>query len=172
MKKVTVALFLMAAVLLMGTAAMADKIGFVDFSKVVNDSEQGKKARASLESFVKGHETKFEEKKKALDTLKADFEKKSSAMNEDTKKKKQDEIQTMARDLNRSFQEIQEEVGKKEQELTKDIVKDAKDIITGIGKDEGYTAILDARSSLYILDSTDLTSKVIKKYNDIAAKKK
>ncbi|MBF0565541.1 MAG: OmpH family outer membrane protein [Nitrospirae bacterium] len=172
MKKVTVALFLMAAVLLMGSAAMADKIGFVDFSKVVDESEQGKKASASLESFIKSHEAKLEEKKKTIDTQNADFEKKKSAMSEDAKKKKQEEIQSMARELNRSVQEVQEEFQKKKQELYKDIVKDIRDIVNAMGKEEGYTAILDARQSIYILDSTDLTSKVIKKYNDTAAKKK
>ncbi|MBF0516491.1 MAG: OmpH family outer membrane protein [Nitrospirae bacterium] len=173
MKKVSMVLVMAVALIFTATAAMAQqnaKIGFVDIQKVINDSEPGKKAKEALEVHIKGHQTKIEEKEKAIDTMKADLEKKGSALSEDAKKKKQDEMATAVRDLKRMAAEAQEEVRKKEADLTKDVFSDIRSIIRQIGKDDGYTAILESGAVLYSMDSVDLTDKIVKKLNDLKKK--
>src|SRR5580698_9025769 len=77
-----------------GTLHAADlKIGFVDMQKAIQETAAGKKAKKDLED-------EFNKKKKDLDKREADikkmgedFEKRSMAMNEEARMKKQGEIQ-------------------------------------------------------------------------------
>ncbi|KWT89586.1 MAG: OmpH family outer membrane protein [Nitrospirota bacterium] len=173
MKKVSMVLVLVVVLLFAATAAKAQqnvKIGFVDIQKVINESEPGKRAKDALESYIKTHQTKIEEKEKAIDSMKADLDKKGSALSEEAKKKKQDEMQTMVRDIKRMAAEAQDEVRKKETDLTKDVFTDIRTIIRQIGKDDGYTAILESGAVLYSTDNVDITDKIVKKLNDLKKK--
>jgi outer membrane protein len=173
MKKISMVLVMAVALLFAATAAKAQqnvKIGFVDIQKVINDSEPGKKAKEALEVYIKGHQAKIEEKEKAIDTMKADLDKKSAALSEDAKKKKQDEMQSLIRELKRMAGEAQEEVRKKEADLTKDVFTDIRSIILQIGKDDGYTAILESGAVLYSQENVDITARIVKKLNDLKKK--
>ncbi|MBF0456946.1 MAG: OmpH family outer membrane protein [Nitrospirae bacterium] len=176
MKKVSMVLVLAVALVFAATVAKAQqngqnvKIGFVDIQKVINESEPGKKAKEALEVHIKGHQAKIEEKEKAIDAMKADLEKKGAALSEEAKKKKQDDMQSMIRDLKRMAAEAQEEVRKKEADLTKDVFSDIRNIIRQIGKDDGYTAIMESGPVLYSGEGTDVTDKIVKKLNDLKKK--
>ncbi|QWR78729.1 OmpH family outer membrane protein [Candidatus Magnetomonas plexicatena] len=170
MKKV---LSLMAAVTVVivfaaGSAFAADhtKIGFVDIQKVFMESEQGKKAKETLDTFVKSHQVKIDEKEKAIEKAKEEYDKKSSVMSDDAKKKKQEELASMLREYKRFAAESQDEVRKKEQEITKDIFKAVKELVVSIGKDEGYAAILDNSMVVYSDGKADITDKIVKKLNE------
>ncbi|MBF0537613.1 MAG: OmpH family outer membrane protein [Nitrospirae bacterium] len=176
MKRVLTALMAVVMVVFFNCAVMAQssggaKIAFVDVQKVLNESEPGKKAKASLETFVKSHQGKIDEKEKTVEKLKDELEKKGTALSEDAKKKKQDELQAMMRDLKRMAADAQEDIRKKESEITKDVFKDIRDVISTVGKDEGYSAILDSNVLLYSNEGADVTEKVVKKYNELGKKK-
>ncbi|MCG6550967.1 MAG: OmpH family outer membrane protein [Candidatus Magnetominusculus sp. LBB02] len=174
MRRVSVVVAVVAAMVLTASAAMAQqqgvKIGFVDIQKVINDSEPGKKAKEALEVHIKGYQAKIEEKEKSIDAMKSELEKKGSALSEDAKKKKQDEMQTAIRDLKRMAAEAQEEVRKKEADLTKDVFTDIRNIIRQLGKDDGYTAIFEGGPILYAVESSDVTDKIVKKLNELKKK--
>ncbi|KJU85460.1 outer membrane chaperone Skp [Candidatus Magnetobacterium bavaricum] len=177
MKRVLTALVAVVMLVCFNGKVMAQsgggqKLAFVDVQKVLSDSEPGKKAKASLETFVKSHQGKIDEKEKAIEKLKGEIENKGTALSEDAKKKKQDELQSMMRDLKRMASDAQEDIRKKESEITKDVFKDIKDIIGAVGKEEGYSAIMDNNVLLYSGDGVDVTEKVIKKYNELGKKTK
>ncbi|MBF0343352.1 MAG: OmpH family outer membrane protein [Nitrospirae bacterium] len=174
MKRVSAVFLTVVVVMLFSVSVMAQQQGklvFVDVQKVLNESEPGKKAKSSLETYVKSHQGKIEEKEKAIDKLKEELDKKGTALSDDAKKKKQDEIQAMTRDLKRMAADAQEEIRKKETELTKDVFKDIRDVINNVGREEGYSAILDSTVLLYSVDNVDVTEKVVKKYNELGKKK-
>ncbi|MBF0606120.1 MAG: OmpH family outer membrane protein [Candidatus Magnetobacterium sp. LHC-1] len=174
MNRVLTALIAVVMLVFFNGTVMAQqgaKIGSVDLQKILSDSEPGKKAKTSLETFIKSHQAKIDEKEKAIEKLKDEIEKKGTALSEDAKKKKQDELQSMMRDLKRMASDAQEDIRKKEGELTKDVFKDIKDVIAAVGKEEGYAAIMDNNVLLYSSEGVDVTDKVIKKYNDLGKKK-
>ncbi|MEO5356605.1 MAG: OmpH family outer membrane protein [Nitrospirae bacterium YQR-1] len=146
--------------------ASDSKIGFVDIQKVFTESEQGKKAKETLDSYVKSHQVKIDEKEKAIEKAKEELEKKSSVLSEDAKKKKQDDLQSMVREYKRLASEAQDEVRKREQEITKDIFKSVKELVLTIGKEEKYSAILDNSMVIYSDSAADITDKIIKKLNE------
>jgi outer membrane protein len=146
-------------------AAEVSKIGVIDLQKVLNECESGKKAKTDLEALIKSKESVIDEKGKEIEKLKSEIQKQSSALSADAKKSKEDELEKFMRDYQRTVQDSQAEVKKKEGELTESIIKEVHKIVDRIGKEEGYTMIIEKSLVLYTSQDLDITDRVIKEYN-------
>ena len=180
-KGVRIILLLLLAVLIpapftAGSALGADvvKIGYVDLRVALNESDAGKKAKIELESLIKTKQSSIEEKGKAIEKLKADFEKQASVLSADARKSKEEEIERLVRDYQRLVQDSQNDVKKREGDITGSILKELRDVVQKIGQEEGYSVILENVEGiiLYSRKDLDITEKVIKNYNDWKAKQK
>lgn len=150
------------------TASAAEiKLGFIDMQKAIQETAAGKKAKKDLEE-------EFNKKKKDLDKREAeikkmgeDFEKRSMAMNEDARLKKQGEIQGEMRKYQELASKSQIEIQKKERDLTQPIVSKLRGILEEIAKKEDYTVILEKseQSVMFAKKEIDLTERVIKEYD-------
>ncbi|MDP2156168.1 MAG: OmpH family outer membrane protein [Nitrospirota bacterium] len=172
-----VAWLVVVILLLTGTSVFAAdtlKIGFVDLVRALNESESGKKAKADLEFLIKSKQVTIDEKGKAIEKGKNDFEKQASVLSQDARKSKEEELERLIREYQRLVSDSQGEVKKKEGELTGDILKDIRAIIQKIGQDEAYTLILENAEGqiLYSKKEIDLTDVVVKKHNESKAKTK
>lgn len=145
------------------------KIGVVDLQKVVDESEAGKKASADLNILAKSKQSIIDEKGKAIEKLKSEFEKQSSVLSEETKKSKNEELEKMFREYQRLLQDSDAELRKKDAELRKMILKEIFEIAEKVGAEEGYNLIIDKGFILYSNKDVDITDKVIKKYNESRA---
>lgn len=143
------------------------KIGYLDMQKAIQETGAGKKAKSELES-------EFNKKKKELEKLESDikkkgedFEKRSMAMNDSARSKKQQELQTDMRSYQELAAKSQMEIQKRERELTQPIVKKLRTIIDDIAKKDGYTMILERseNSVLWAQKDLDLTERVIQEFN-------
>ncbi len=163
-------LFVVVILMLAAGHAYADnaKIGVVDLMKALNESDAGKKAKAELEDMIKAKQTVIDEKGKAIEKLKGDIEKQSSVLSADAKKSKEDELEKMIREYQRVVSDSQTEVKKRESELTGGILKEIRTIVDQMGKDGGYTMIIENAEGiiLYSKKDLDLTDAVIKKFNE------
>lgn len=157
-------------VLVLSTYAFAQdgvKIGFIDMQKALNESEAGKVAKKELEKMVKERQVKIDEKIALRDKLVAEIEKQSVVLSEEARRQKQDELEKIAREIERMVADSNAELQKQQRELEIEIVKDLDAIITGIGKEGNYTIILPADIILYSAEGTDITDLVIKKHNEL-----
>jgi outer membrane protein len=169
---VLVVLFLFAA---SGLAyAQEMKVGVVDLMRALNESDAGKKAKSDLETMIKAKQVTIDEKGKTIEKLKAEVEKQASVLSADAKKTKEEELEKMVRDYQRMVSDAQNEIKKKEGEYTGNILKEIRDIIETIGKNEGYTLIVENAEGLILFSKQDmdLTNTVIAKYNESKAGKK
>lgn len=166
-KTISVLLFLLLCMPVSLLAVDDLKIGYIDFQKVLNESDAGKKAKADLEIIVKSKQTTIDEKGKTIEKLKADLEKQASVLSAEAKKSKEEELEKMLREYQRLVQDSQTEVKKKELELTDVIIKDIRQIVEKMGEEGGYTLIIERTGGmvLYSKKDIDLTDAVIKKYN-------
>ena len=160
-------LSMLALVLFAGAAHAEVKIGFVDMQKAIQETAAGKKAKKELED-------EFNKKKKDLDKQEADikkkgedFEKRSMAMNEESRNKKQTEIQNDMRKYQEQAAKSQMEIQKRERDLTQPIVTKLRSIIEDIAKKENYTAILEKSetSVMWAQKDLDLTERIVKDYD-------
>jgi outer membrane protein len=156
------------------SAADVQKIGYVDLRVALNESETGKKAKGELEAIVRSKQSSIEEKGKSIEKLKAELEKQGSVLSAEARKAKEEEIERQMRDYQRLLQDSQNEIKKKEEKLTGTILRELRGIIVRIGEEEGYSLILENFEGLILFASKDMdiTSKVVKRYNEMQSKQK
>ncbi len=153
-------------------AGTVGKIGIVDLSRAVNESEQGKKAKSELEAVVKAKQEALDEKGKTLEKLKSEIEKQGAVMSASARKSKEDDLERLTREYQRALADSQTEVRKKEKELTGNIVKELSKIINDVANEEKYDLVLDNNPSLvaYVNKGIDITDEVIKKFDESRGK--
>ncbi len=147
-------------------AAETTKIGYIDLQRIVYESDAGKKAKSELDALIKSKQAIVDEKRQNLEKLKSELEKQASVLSPEARKAKQDEIEKMEREYLRLAQDSETELRKKDAELKEAIVKEIFELMDKIGKEEGYTLILDRSMVIYGNKEIDITNMVIKRYNE------
>lgn len=142
------------------------KIGYIDLQKSLNESDQGKEAKAAFNKRVEELQKALDEKQSELKKLQEELEKKVP-LTPDVRGEKEKAYQQKIKDAQRFAKDSQEELQQKDAELTKKIIKDLKDVIKKMGTDEEYTIILEKGDAfvLFAAEGVDITDKVIKAYN-------
>lgn len=156
--------------LLQAGAAPAEepvKIAYVDMQRALNESKAGKKALGELQKLMEERKSGLQKQKEALEKKKDELDKQGLLLNEDTRKSREMEIRTLERDYTRTLSDLKDEFGRRESEFTDGIRKDLLKVIEKIGKDGGYTLVLEKQYSavLYAPASIDLTEALIKRYD-------
>ncbi len=148
-------------------AAQVVIVGFVDIQKTLEECNVGKKAKEDLQGIV-------EKKQIDIDKLSAEIESLQKALEEqvmlspEKKKEKENVINEKMEIYQRMALSAKKEISKKESEVTEPLIKKIRDIIDKIGKEKGYTLILEKNYSsvLYGSPEIDITSQVIKELNE------
>jgi outer membrane protein len=161
-------------VLAAGTAPAQEvvKLAYVDMQKALNESRAGKKALGELQKLMEERKTGLQRQKEALEKKKDELDKQGLLLNEDTRKTRENEVRTLERDYSRTLSDLKDEFGRREGEFTDGIRKDLLKVIEKIGREGGYTLVLEKQYSavLYAPPSIDLTETLIKRYDAEGAK--
>jgi len=157
-----------------GTAPAQDatKLAFVDMQKALNESKSGKKALGELQKLMEDRKGGLQKQKEAIEKKKDELDKQGLLLNEETRKGRETEIRTLERDYSRTLSDLKEEFGRRESEFTDGIRKELLKVIEKIGKEGGYTLVLEKQYSaiLYAPATIDLTELLIKRYDAEGAK--
>ena len=143
------------------------KVGVVDLMKVLDLSNQGKKAKDEWNAKVKTAEAELKRKQDEVLKMKADIENQAGMLSASALADKKRAYEDKLLDLQRLAQDRQYELQNKSIELIQVIAVQTQDIINKIGKEEGFTLILERTDSgiMYFPASIDITDKVIKALN-------
>lgn len=141
------------------------KIGFIDIQKAITTSEAGKRAKEKFAAQLKKAEEDLLKEKQGVERMKSDLEKKGLLLKEEERRNLEREFQRRYMGYQRSTRDFQEELRQREGEMTAEILKDLEGIVTGIGKKEKFTLILERSQFLYSDQGIDITDKVIELYN-------
>jgi outer membrane protein len=170
MKKILLVMIVGLAVLINGALSRVNaadlKIGFVDLDRAANDSEEGKKAVSGLKDFMSSKQSVITEKGKAIEKMKSDLEKQGSIISADAKKSKMEEAERSEREFQRLVTDANQEFEKKRRELTEAVYKEIIEIISRVGLEEKYSAILPLQSTIYGDKTLDITETILKKFNE------
>ena len=148
--------------------AAADKIGYVDLSRVFDEYLKTKDFDKSLEA--KGAQKQVERDRLVNEVKKLRDE--SELLSAKAKEEKQAVIDDKIKAL-QDFDRITRDALRKERDvMVRDILKEIEVVIQDFGKAQGYGYIFNDRVLVYKSEGNDLTSQVIKVLNDNYAKKK
>jgi outer membrane protein len=169
MNLVTLAATLLLSALALAPAASAQqlKIGVVDLQRALNETEDGRKAKAQLKGLFDKRQKTLDDQQNSLRTMKENLEKQKDVLSREVLAKKLDEYQKAFAELQTTYMDFQRELGAKEGELTKGILERMHRIMRRIGQADGYALVLDRAEAgvVYTPSSYDLTDVLIQRYN-------
>ena len=159
---------LMAAFVLPGSLVAQQKIGVIDVSRILRDSDAGKGAIAKLEDLGKAKEQELLSKKQQFDDLQARYSETRLTLAEDKLAEMQKQIEDMTIELRRAQDDAQREFQKLQGEAFGEIESLVLPIINTIGKEMGFSLMFNKFESglVYADEATDITDMVIQRFNE------
>lgn len=152
-------------------AATNARVGYIDTQRVMAKSAAGVTAREALERDKAAMQKQVDTLQSELAKLKDDLEKKGQLLSPEVRKEKQETMERKVRDLRRLADDFEKDLAKKDRELMVKFARDLQGVVQKLGKERGYTLIVDARAGLiYGAPEADLTEEIIKEF-DAAARK-
>src|SRR5215831_3734796 len=123
------------------------KIGFVDMQRALNETEDGRKAKAQLKKDIE------------------DLDKKRTLLPADKVREKEAELQGRMQKVQQTYLRHQQDLSAKEQEATAKIFERMNRIIAKIAASENFSMIFDRGGVVFAKPHLDLTNELIRRYN-------
>jgi outer membrane protein len=141
------------------------KIGVINAQQVIMNTKKGKEVTARLEKLGQGKQKKVESMRREIKKLEKDLV--SPALNTQTRESKTLNLQRKRTDLKRYIEDAQKEMQLKSQKELNELRKDIMPVIEKIGKEKGFTLILDLSTAgiAYFDRTVDVTKDVIAAYD-------
>ena len=150
-------------------AAFAEevKLGYVDLQRALNETEDGRKAKANLKKVFDAKQKELDEQQQELKKAIEDLDKKRTLLPADKVREKETELQGRMQKVQQTYLRHQQDLSSKEQEATAKIFERMNRIIGKIATAENFTMILDKTQSavLYAKPHLELTNELIRRYN-------
>lgn len=147
--------------------AQQAKIAVVDMQRALNETEDGRKAKAQLKKIFEERQKTLDKQQNDLKAMKDSLEKQRDVLSREVLAKKFEEYQKAFGELQTTYMEFQRELQSKEGELTKEIIERMQRIMRRVGQTDGYTLILERSEGgvVYVPINYDLTDLLIQRYN-------
>jgi len=162
-------LFLVATVVAWAASAGAQevKIGIVDIDQAVNATEQGKKARDELAKKRKAAEAQLKPLMEKGRALAEEIQSKRFVLSEEALYQKRLDLAEIENDARARMSELEGQYKVDYERLVGPLRQKLLEIITEIGKSEGFTVIFERNSPglLYAREALDVTDLVIQRFN-------
>ena len=168
MKMPRISRFVLAAALVLSTsAAYAEefKLGFVDMQRALNETDDGRKAKAALKKVFDQKQKELDEQQAALKKDIEDLDKKRTLLPADQVREKEAELQQRMQKVQQTYLRHQQDLSGKEQEATAKIYERMNKIIQKIATTENFTMIVDKSALVFAKPHLDLTNELIRRYN-------
>ncbi len=167
-RAIRVVVLALGATVIAGSAARIYaqvKVAVVDLQRALNETEDGRRAKANLKKLFKQKQKIIDDKTVELKTLQDEIEKNKTVWSQDALRKKLEDYQQRFVQVQSTYVEYQRELGAKEVEFTQPILERMQRIIRRLGQAEGYTLITERSGVLWIPSNLDLTDNIIQRYN-------
>lgn len=169
MKKLMAGIILIGAIMFSGiTWAAGLKIGYADIASIFDQYSETKKSKLALEKEIKVKQDAIQKMSDELKGLRENLEAQQNTLSADDKKNKAQEIDRKAQELQKYTEESETQLARRESDITQNILNKIYVIVQQIGKEKGYTLILDKNNVIYGIDAWNVTSDVLTKLEDMS----
>lgn len=149
-----------------GNSFAADnRIGFLNIQKAVSSTKEWKTKFNKFKAEFTKEKKRIKIKEQRIKKMLANLSKQSFVLDQDLKKKKEDEFRKEKIDFERYVQDQNADFTKREKEMTQKILIKMMDVIKKIGKEKKYTMILEQKVVLYHDKGNDLTDVATRAYD-------
>ena len=168
MKRVSLSLCLLAAVLIAAAPAFAQdsKVGFVNPQRIINESKIGKIAQEDLARLGKEKDRRVRDALSKVNKLQEGL--KEDALSVSEQQSRENELRLAVRAYEDLVQNSNQEIQGEERRLIQFVMRRADSILKAIAQERGFTMILtDPEIIGYVDNSMDITDRVIHELNSM-----
>lgn len=148
------------------------KLGYVDIQKALNICLAGKDAAEKLNKELEKAKTKYESQAEELKREKDTLERQGPLLEEMVLQDKMRDFRAKYREWERFRQDTENDIKQQHNQMVDKISKEIIDIADQMGKEYGYTLIVERSLVPYIDPSLDITEEVTKRHDAQFSKKK
>ena len=166
-KRLLVMVCLILMGLIWGTPSYtADKVGYVNLQRLINESRMGKAAREDIQKLRKEKEAVLASKLKEINMLRDEINEKENQMDSREKRDKRAVLKRAYEDYQRLVNDAKEDILKEDREIVSIILKKADGVLKKVAKKKKFAIILKDPNAIGYLDpSVDITDDVLKALN-------
>ena len=144
----------------------ADKVGYINLQRLVNESEMGQAAKKNLEKLRKEREKAIAAKLQEINRLKEIIKAKDSKLSAAERRDKLEAFQKGYKEYQRMVADAKEDITREDRELVSIILDKADGVLKKVAKKQHYAIILKDPNAVGYLDpEVDITDEVLKELN-------
>ncbi len=143
-----------------GYSFSANKIGFVDMDKLIDNSPQISNARALITNEFELQYTGIEQKEADLERLENRITKDGAMMSLADLKPLQERARILDRQIRRAKEDLKDAISIRKNQILSKIQDDLNKTVEQYARDNGYDAIL-INAILYVSDEMNITSEIL-----------
>lgn len=144
------------------------KVGFVNTSKILEESPQAKAAGERLDKEFAARDKKLVETRKEIRTLEEKLAKDAAVMSEAERLKAERDIISRKRDVKRAQDEFDDDLNLRRSEELGKVQKIAFDAIVALAKQENFDLIVSG-GVVFAAERVDITDRVLERLKSSAA---
>ena len=151
-----------------GGAKVEGKIGVADPSRVLSETNAGKKAKESLGAFSKNRQVLIEMDEKELRRMEEDFGRQASVLSPTAKKEREEQFRRRVAEYQQKAGELNREVQEKQKDVLEGFREKVGLVVGKISKRLGLQVVMDKGKggpTLYSDEGLDITGQVIEEFN-------
>lgn len=144
------------------------KVGIVDLRRAFSESHSVKNAKNDLIQERNEVIRVMKERQRELQRLYDEIQNQRALLSEPVRIKKEEELRSMRRSLERLKSDSEQELNRQFLSISELFLADARKELVQLGRDSGYTLIMDVNNELvlYGSETVDLTDQLIERLND------
>ncbi len=149
---------------LLSTAHAESKIGYVNFGKLMEKSQQGQAVRKALESEFSSRDKQLGASRDAILKMEEQLKNDGSIMSEANRVKLERDILSKKRDHNRLRDEYREDINIRRNEEISALQKKVYEVIKKFSEQQNYDLVL-TQAVLYASPQVDITDQILQRLN-------
>lgn len=146
----------------------SQKIGLVDVSEIIAESDAGKDASAKLQGYINTRQTEVQKKRDKLVQMQQSLQEDQDALAQEALEEKKAELTGKTREFEQFVSRVRQDIRKRDQTLSEKLLPEIRKIVRGIGHQKGYTMIMDINSGriIYHTQNAAITDRVLERFNE------
>lgn len=165
-----VIVLLMSAALLgwgLGAQDQPVTIGVIDVQQALVSTEEGKKVKEELERKVRAAESQLQPKIQRLQEMQKELQEMQPVLSKEALQKKQFDLVEQKSQIENEGQGLEQQLKLDQARLMQPLLEKFAEIIDGIGREKGFSLILDRQDPgiLYSREALDITDLAVAEFN-------
>jgi len=165
-KWILIACSFLMVLIYFSTATAADKVGYINLQRLVNESKMGKAAREDIQKMRQGKQAELTKKLQAINQLRDQLNKEGNKMKPAERRDKIEILQKAYKEYQRLVADAKEDITREDRELVAIILQKADGVLKSVAKKNNFAIILKDPNAVGYLDpKVDITDQVLKELN-------